>query len=35
MLQRLRQVTDLPVTIREITTDADASVDGMASDEHR
>jgi hypothetical protein len=30
MLQRLRQVTDLPVTIREITTDAGASADGMA-----
>lgn len=30
MLQRLRQVTDLPVTIHEITTDAGAAADGMA-----
>lgn len=30
MLQRLRQVTDLPVTIREITTDAGALAEGIA-----
>jgi hypothetical protein len=29
-LDRLREVTDLPVTTREITTDADAAALGMA-----
>lgn len=33
-MQRLREVTDLPITVREISTNAEAAASGMAGSPH-